>query len=303
MKRVVSVSIGSSIRDKKVNTRIMGEEFSIERIGTDGDIDKAVELLRQLDGKVDAFGMGGIDLYLFSGPEKKYVIRDAVRILQAAGNTPIVDGTGVKNTLEKRVVESLDCEGIVPLSGKKVLMTSGVDRYMMAEAFVRHGCSIVLGDFIFSMGIPFAMTDLRQFQRIAGLLMPVFSRLPFKWLYPTGNKQKINRPGRFDRYYKEADIVAGDFHFIRKYLPEDMKGKIVVTNTVTAEDVTNLKERGTSLLVTTTPDWDGRSFGTNVIEAVMISLSGKRPLDMKEEDYYRLIGEMGLKPRIEVLNT
>jgi len=65
MKRVISVSIGSSKRDHYVETEIMGEKFVIERIGTDGSIEKAIDLIQNIDGKVDAIGMGGIDsLYL-----------------------------------------------------------------------------------------------------------------------------------------------------------------------------------------------------------------------------------------------
>lgn len=37
MKHVVSVSLGSSTRDHRVETEFLGEKFSIERIGMDGD--------------------------------------------------------------------------------------------------------------------------------------------------------------------------------------------------------------------------------------------------------------------------
>jgi hypothetical protein len=67
MKRVVGISIGSSKRDHKVEAEFLGEKFLIERIGTDGDMNRAIEMIRELDGKVDAFGMGGIDLYLVAG--------------------------------------------------------------------------------------------------------------------------------------------------------------------------------------------------------------------------------------------
>ena len=41
MKRAVSISIGSSKRDKSVDVELLGEEVRIERIGTDGDMEKA----------------------------------------------------------------------------------------------------------------------------------------------------------------------------------------------------------------------------------------------------------------------
>ena len=54
MKRAVSISLGSSKRDKRVEVAFCGERVVIERIGTDGDMEKAAQKYRDLDGKVDA---------------------------------------------------------------------------------------------------------------------------------------------------------------------------------------------------------------------------------------------------------
>ena len=59
MKHVVSISLGSSKRDHVVTINIMGEECRVERLGTDGNMQKMIEKIRELDGKVDAFGLGG----------------------------------------------------------------------------------------------------------------------------------------------------------------------------------------------------------------------------------------------------
>src|SRR5690554_4191357 len=109
MRRIVSVSIGSSHRDSRAIVNLCGEDFSVERIGTDGDIQKAIAMIRELDGKVAAFGMGGIDLYL-QGGDKRYILREAKPIARAAKRTPIVDGSGLKNTLERRAIETLAAE-------------------------------------------------------------------------------------------------------------------------------------------------------------------------------------------------
>ena len=61
MKRAVSISIGSSKRNKAVEVTLLGETVSIERIGTDGDMEAAALKYKELDGKVDAFGVGGAD--------------------------------------------------------------------------------------------------------------------------------------------------------------------------------------------------------------------------------------------------
>lgn len=301
MKRIVSISIGSSKRNKRVETEILGENFIIERIGTDGDMKKAIELIKELDGQVDAFGMGGIDLYLYAG-KRRYVIKDAVPLKNAAKITPIVDGSGLKNTLERKVIKYIQDKGIVDLKGKKVLIVSAMDRFGMTQTFDECGASLTLGDLIFALGIPIPIHSLKFLYGLAAIVAPIIVKMPFEMLYPTGDKQLSIESNKYAKYYNDADIIAGDYLFIKKYMPEKLDGKIIVTNTVTKEDVDMLKERGVKLLITTTPNLNGRSFGTNVMEGVLISIAGKKQGEMKPEDYDRLLDKIGFEPRIEYLN-
>ena len=81
MKRAVSVSLGSSTRDKKVVVDFNGEMVSIERIGTDGDAEKAKRLFGDLDGKVDALAVGGADLYYRLGG-REYPARAVLKLIE-----------------------------------------------------------------------------------------------------------------------------------------------------------------------------------------------------------------------------
>lgn len=299
MKHVVSISLGSSTRDHKAEAEFFGEKFIIERIGTDGDLGKVFQMIRTLDGKVDAFGMGGIDLYLVAG-NKRYMIRDAKKIAAVARTTPIVDGSGLKNTLERRVVPYLQEELGWQLAGKRALIVSGVDRFGLAEALTEAGCKMMFGDLIFAVGAPIPIYSLAALRVLAALLLPVLSRLPFKYLYPTGKKQETVTT-KYERYYHDADIIAGDYLFIKKYMPPELPGKIIITNTVTKDDIEMLRERGVAVLVTTTPEMQGRSFGTNVMEGVLISILGKSVAETTPKDYSHLLDQLDLKPRVEFL--
>lgn len=301
MKRVVSVSIGSSKRNKRVEEEFLGEKVIIERIGTDGSIPKAIELIRELDGKVDAFGMGGIDLYIGIG-RRRYMLRDAVPIARAAKITPIVDGGRIKATLERRVIAYLNDVLKVPFREKTVLLVCGLDRFGMAEAIQSTGARLILGDFIFTLNLPIKLTSLRALDLAARIIAPFAVRLPFSVLYPTGKEQEKRTVHKYSRYYFEADIIAGDFHYIKKYMPRSLPGRSIITNTITEEDVAELKAMGVSTLVTTTPEMDGRSFGTNVLEGLIVALSGKRPEELTDEDVNGLLDKLNFKPRVEVLN-
>jgi hypothetical protein len=299
MKHVVSVSIGSSTRDHRVEAEFLGEKFIVERIGTDGDMDEAVQMIKDLDGKVDAFGMGGIDLYLVAG-NHRYKIREAKKLAAAAKVTPIVDGSGLKNTLERRVAPFLINELGWHLEGKKALLVSGVDRFGLAESLTEAGCKMTFGDLIFAMGIQIPVRKLGTLRTLAQILLPLMSQLPFEILYPTGKKQETVTT-KYVKYYDDADIIAGDYLFIKKYMPTKMTGKVVITNTVTSSDVEMLRERGVAALVTTTPEMEGRSFGTNVMEGVLISILGKKVDEVTPEDYSQLLDKLDFKPRVVYL--
>jgi hypothetical protein len=70
-------------------------------------------------------------------------------------------------------------------------------------------------------------------------------------------------------------VIAGDYLYIGRHLPLPasgaLAGKIILTNTTTEEDIKELTKRGARLLITTTPNFEGRSFGTNVMEAVLVA--------------------------------
>jgi len=295
MKQVVGISLGSSTRDHVVTVELKGEQYKIERIGTDGDIKKMVKKIKELDGKVNAFGLGGIDLHVYA-VDRRYAFRDAKRIVSAAKQTPIVDGAGLKNTLERRAIEYLSEHTDLFEVNKKVLFISAMDRLGMAQAMEKIGCSMTYGDLPFVLGLPVPLSSLKTLAAVARVLGPIVCQLPFKMIYPTGEKQTVNKP-RFPRYFYENDIIAGDFHFIHRYMPEELPGKTIITNTVTKSDVEFLRERKVKTLITTTPEMEGRSFGTNVMEALLVCMAGGNQ-ELTENQYDDLLKELNMAPRI-----
>ncbi len=275
----------------------MGEEFDIARVGTDGSIDKAIAKLKELDGTVDAIGLGGIDVYLYAGSDR-YAVRDGLRLLDAAKITPVVDGSGLKNTLERQAVAYLQAELGIVLRGKRVLMVSALDRFGMAQALVEAGADVIFGDFIFALDLDRPVRGLEEFEEMARRYLPDACKLPFQFFYPTGKKQDRAPQAKYPEYYDDADIIAGDYHFMRQFMPPRLDGKTVLTNTVTADDIAFLRDHGIAQLITTTPDFGGRSFGTNVVEAALVAILGKRWSDVTEDDYTGLLRRLDLKPRV-----
>ncbi|MBI9051248.1 MAG: hypothetical protein JEZ00_17625 [Anaerolineaceae bacterium] len=305
MKTAISISIGSSKRDKTVEIELLGEKIRLERRGTDGDMDAAAELYRTLDGKVDAFGVGGAVLGL-QVRDIWYPLQSCQALIKHVKITPVVDGTGFKTILERKAAGVVEKEFGNQLEHKRALIVSGVDRYALVQSFTEAGYETLIGDLMFAMGIPIAMHTEPALARMAKYLVPILSRVPFEWLYPTGEEQEKHEP-KYISSYEWASVLSGDCHYITRYLPHNMHGKIVVTNTTTADDRELFKKAGIKHLITTTPMLDGRSFGTNMMEAALVAL-----MDRKEAvDYHNsaeylrqleyLIGEIGYEPEVQEL--
>lgn len=298
MKRAVSVSLGSSKRDKKVTITLLDQEITLERIGTDGDVEKAIELFNELDGKVNALGVGGIDLGMVVAG-RYYPLYQAQKLVAGVQKTPVVDGVGLKQTLERGIAQFIEEQIGDEVYPKRVLITAGVDRYGSALSFDAAGYDIIFGDLGFALGIPIPIRSLRGLRILARVLMPIVGRLPLEFLYPTGEKQEETVP-KFGKWY-DATVISGDCLYIKRHMPARLDGKVIATNTTTVADVEAFRQRGVRYLVTATPRLEGRSFGTNVMEAALVAVAGKgRPLTTDE--LQEMLKQLDLKPTLQRLN-
>ncbi len=298
MKHAVSISLGSPTRDKKVVMNFNGTEVLVERIGTGGDIKIAKSLYEEMDGQVDAFGVGGVDLYIrLDGRE--YPLHAALKLVEHVRHTPLVDGRGLKHTLERRVFELARPMLREDPVFRKAFVPVAVDRIGLAQAVCEVTDTVTFGDLMVALGIPIPIRGLKNYKRVARMMLPFVSHFPMSMLfYGSGGEQ--GKP-KFGKYWEESDLFAGDFLFMKKYLPADISGKTVVTNTTTEENRRMLRERGAKLVITTTPTYEGRSFGTNMMEAALTAYAGKGRR-LTDDELNALIDELGLVPSVRYLD-
>jgi hypothetical protein len=301
-KHVVSISLGTSKRDKRSEVELLGQPFLIERRGTDGNFAEFERLFHELDGKVDAMGVGGADVYVVVD-DRSYPWRQIERVAQSVTRTPVVDGSGLKHTLERDTIEQLQRDGIVNFKGAKVLLVSGVDRFGMAQALEAAGAIVTYGDLMFGLGVPIPLKGYAKVRRLAKIILPILTRLPQTWVYPIGAQQEKRKP-QFESAFADADIIAGDWHLIRKALPDKIVGKTILTQTVRQADLDMLREMGAARVIVTTPIIGGETFATNVMEACIVAALANRdnndskPAPLTETQYREALKALGWKPGI-----
>jgi hypothetical protein len=270
-----------------------GEEILVERIGTDGDVARARQMYLDLDGKVDAFGVGGVDLYLRLD-QREYPLRAALKLVEGVTKTPLCDGRGLKHTLERRVFE-LAKPQLGALRFEQAFVPVAADRLGLAEAASEVSERVVFGDLMVALGVPIPVYGIPAFKRLARIMLPIVSYFPMSMIFygSSGSEQKP----KYTRYFNDSDLIAGDFLFMRKYMPERMDKKTIVTNTTTEENIELLRSRGVKTVITTTPRYEGRSFGTNMLEAALTAYAGKGRR-LADGELNELIDGLGLKPTV-----
>ena len=83
---------------------------------------------------------------------------------------------------------------------------------------------------MFGLGVPISVKSKESLKRLARLLLPVVGRVPFDWVYPTGEKQEKRIP-KWERYYEWGTVIAGDCLYVKRHLPYQLDGKVIATNT------------------------------------------------------------------------
>ena len=134
MEKIVSVSLGSPSRDFAVEVELLGRPLRIERRGVGGSYESYFRLLRAgCRPEVRAIGLGGINRYLLC-EERKHEFTVARRMAATVTHKPVVDGVGLKLSLEPHIIHQLQKEGEIDLAHSRVLMVSATDRWGMAQA-------------------------------------------------------------------------------------------------------------------------------------------------------------------------
>lgn len=249
---------------------------------------------------MDALGLGGISLYMYAG-RRRYVVRDAARMVRGVTRTPVVDGSALKESWERWLItDYLPQNRGISFRGTKVLLVPAVDRSGMTEAFLEVGAEVLAGDIIFGLGLPFPVRSPAIGRMLAAVLIPVLSKIPYAFLYPIGARQEEITP-RYEKYYAWADVIAGDFHYIRRHMPSDLRGKTILTQTITPDDVEELRRRRVRRLIADFPSMGGRSYATNVLQGAVVAVTGRRPEEISPQQYMETLLQAGMEPRVEDL--
>ncbi|RLA39381.1 MAG: dehydrogenase, partial [Gammaproteobacteria bacterium] len=109
MKKVVSISLGSSDLDYNFKAKFLNQNFQIVRIGTDSNIRAAEKLLREWRSKADAIGLGMVQGQYWVGTNH-FPQHSTRKLEKLAGDTPVSTGARLREIVQEWSLRSAQAE-------------------------------------------------------------------------------------------------------------------------------------------------------------------------------------------------
>ncbi|TAH48638.1 MAG: serine carboxypeptidase [Chloroflexota bacterium] len=291
------------------NVSFADQDIEIKRIGSDGDVECARQLIAQYDGAVDVIALEGMSAQLKLG-STTHPFEPGAQLRAAAKQTPVVDGAGVRDGLERWAVMLANRAQPGIFAEKFVLMVPGVNHSGLADELAKHSPVLRYAD-------PFVFFNLPDFpgvgskQTLEQAAVPTLerlARLPFKRVHALAGTPHAHRAAS---PFQHADVLAGDIGAIRRYAPHELKRKTIVVEYATEQDVADLKTRGASIVVTLMPGVPQKgqrgergalgNLPASVMEAIFVACRANTDLPMNENTYLDLMANLDWTPHIRYL--
>ena len=295
MKKVVSVSLGSSRQDFEFKTRFLGQNFSVHRMGADQDTGKAWELMRRQQATADAIGLGEISDHYHVGQDM-LINKETRRLTKVVTRVPVTTGATLRRLLQVRAVRYVQKELGHYFNNNLVLFLSGMRNYNMAVALSDYTRNLSFADALFQTGAPAMLGSLEQLELYAkgsGLVLRgkpgeilEAALTDFKLMMVRGEVAK-------------SHVIVGTFAEIKSVgNATNLEGKTLITSAVDDERMAFFKACKVNLVVDTSPKLFEKVVGINTIEAMILAALEKSPEEICDDDFEEILDELKIVPRL-----
>jgi predicted amino acid dehydrogenase len=306
MTRIAVLHFHHAFEPYEESVQLLGHTLTLRHVGCESDVGAMhAHILQCRDKGVAAIALEGVAKELRLGSESVLHV-EAERLFGGNHPTPVVDGQGILAAMERWAVRLADEQQPGIWSHKRVLMVPGLNHGGLVDALRRHTEEIRYADPIVYFALPSVpgVGSAETLEPAAKRTLPQLREYPFYQLFAeAGHPYRDRSPKLFDW----ADVLAGDIAAIRRYTPERLDKKIVVTAAVSPEDVADLQARGASILITTLPPLTSASefaqHGAATFEACLAALRPDPSAPLNEDTYLNLVGRIAVATRLALPAT
>jgi predicted amino acid dehydrogenase len=279
MKKVITVTLGSSKKDFEFKTRFLGQEFSVQRLGADRDSSKAWELMRR-----QHVGL------------RTVVNKESQRLMQVVTRVPVTTGASLRRLLQVRAVRHVQKELGHYFNNNLVLFLSGMRNYDMAVALSEYTRNLSFADPVFHAGSPLLLSSLEQLELYAKGKELIPDIVPGEFLKSVlktvKNKIVANAVAR-------SHVIVGTFREIQAVAAGgNLEGKTLITSAIDDDALAFFTKHKVNLVVDVSPKLFDKVVGISTITAMILASMDKPESEVSDHDFEEIINELDIKPRL-----
>ena len=304
MKHIIQISLGPSLDDTEFETGFLKQTFYIQRLGTDGDVEKASDLLLHWNKKADAIALGGIRAAQ-SMVTKSGFKRDLARLLELGAqlDTPVTSGDMLRLVGHEWSLRHIHFKfGNNYFNNARVFFFSGRSSRTIAKVMKEYTENLSFADALFENGIPRVINGLKELKRYGGRFGKVLDWVPGKSMVTDSEAARSMIANVARQAVQKSHILVVPHHSFFKYLDpytvEDLHAKTVITSTGYDDRFDYLKDKGVDVIIDTTPKLLNHVAGVSVLEAMLRVAFDVPQGEGSDDDLLEIISSMQMQPRV-----
>lgn len=295
MKKIVTVTLGSSKQDFEFKTQFLGQQFHVKRMGADMDTGKAWELMRRQQNNADAIGLGEISDHYQVGL-RTIVNKETQRLMNVVTRVPVTTGAHLRRLLQVRAVRYVQKELGQYFNNNLVLFLSGMRNFDMAVALSDYTKNLSFADATFLTGAPTMLGSLEQLELFAKGSEFMLSGRGGELLENALTDFKIKRVASA---VAKSHVIVGTFAEIKSVARSgNLDGKTLITSAVDEERMEFFRKHKVNLVVDVSPKLFDKVVGINTIEAMILATIHKPQETVSDDDLDEILTELDITPRL-----
>jgi predicted amino acid dehydrogenase len=293
---IVNVSLAGSDRDYDELVTFLHHDFRIVRVGTDGDVAAAEELVRKWADRCVAIAVTGIREARAAGLyDGELEAIDQVK--RATTAVPVTDGHALRDVLQEWAIRHVQTEMPGFFNNARTVVLGGLNHDRTTRILREYTSNLEFADPLLRYDLPAKLDSMP----VLGLAANV-GLWPIRKL-PGSVKSVINAPGsrlshaKARKAARDCDIVVATYDELIGFGLEDLAGKTLVSSAISDERLAELASRGVDMVLDATPQPFHVTVVAAMLEAMMHAVaSGSGTLT--NDDLLDMIIDAGLEPRV-----
>ncbi len=294
---VVNISLAGSDRDYDHEVTFLDREFHMRRIGTDGDVAAAEDLVRKWAVDADVIAVTGIRearaAGLYDGD-----LEAVERVKRASRLVPITDGHALRAVLQEWSIRQVNTEMPGYYTNARVVVLGGSNHDRTVRILREYTENFEFADPL----LRFNLAGRTQSNPLVGMAADL-GMWPVHRL-PGAVKAQIKAPGAglssslTRRALADSHVIVGTFEELEAFGIDDLRGKSVVTSSISDDRLAELGAKDVDMVLDSTPQPFDFTITAAVLEAMMLAATSSPLGRLTNDDLLDMIVSTEMQPRV-----